>query len=109
MKNNNQLKMWVIMIVNMAALFVGIFLSVFLIPKGPWQLVAILGICIVFLISCLYALKLEVSVGVYKCKECGYEIVPTYKEAMKARHRGFTRNLVCPKCNKRTWCKKVLK
>ena len=101
--------MWVIMIVSMTALLAGIFLSAFLIPEGPWQLVAILGICIVFLIPCFYALKLEVSVGAYKCKECGYEIVPTYKEVMMAMHKGFTRHLMCPKCNKRTWCKKVLK
>ena len=101
--------MWVIMIVSMTALLAGIFLSAFLIPEGPWQLVAILGICIVFLIPCFYALKLEVSVGAYKCKECGYEIVPTYKEVMMAMHKGFSRHLMCPKCNKRTWCKKVLK
>ena len=101
--------MWVIMIVSMTALLAGIFLSAFLIPEGSWQLVAILGICIVFLIPCFYALKLEVSVGAYKCQNCGYEIVPTYKEAMMAMHRGFTRHLMCPKCNKRTWCKKVMK
>ena len=101
--------MWVIMIVSMTALLAGIFLSAFLIPEGSWQLVAILGICIVFLIPCFYALKLEVSLGAYKCQNCGYEIVPTYKEAMMAMHRGFTRHLMCPKCNKRTWCKKVMK
>ena len=81
--------MWAIMIVSMTALIAGIFIAVFLIP-------------------CFYALKLEVSVGAYKCKNCGYEIVPTYKEVMMAMHRGFTRHLMCPKCNKRTWCKKVL-
>ena len=101
--------MWAIMIVSMTALVAGIFITAFLVPEGPWQLVAILGICIVFLIPCLYALKLEVSVGAYKCSNCGYEIVPTYKEVMMAMHRGFTRHLLCPKCNKRTWCKKVLK
>ena len=101
--------MWVIMIVSMTALFAGIFIAAFLIPEGVWQLVTILGVCVVFLIPCFYALKLEVSVGVYKCKNCGYEIVPTYKEAMMAAHRGFTRHLMCPKCNKRTSCKKVLK
>ena len=101
--------MWVIMIASMTALLTGVFAAVFLIPEGVWQFVTILGICIVFLIPCFYALKLEVSVGAYKCKECGYEIVPTYKEVMMAMHRGFTRHLVCPKCNKRTWCKKVLK
>ena len=100
--------MWAIMIVSMTALIAGIFIAAFLIPEGIWQLVAILGICIVFLIPCLYAVKLEISVGVYKCQNCGYEIVPAYKEAMMAMHKGFTRHLLCPKCNKRTWCKKIL-
>ena len=101
--------MWAIMIVSMTALIAGIFIAAFLIPEGVWQLVTILGVCVVFLITCLYALKLEVSVGSYKSQNCGYEIVPTYKEVMMAMHRGFTRHLLCPKCNKRTWCKKVLK
>ena len=101
--------MWAIMIVSMTALIAGVLVAGILIPEGIWQLVTIIGICIVFLIHCFYALKLEVSVGAYKCKNCGHEIVPTYKEAMMAMHRGFTRYLICPKCNKRTWCKKVLK
>ena len=101
--------MWAIMIVSMTALIAGIFIAAFLIPEGIWQLVTIIGICIVFLIPCFYALKLEVSVGAYKCKNCGHEIVPTYKEVLLAKHRGFTRHLMCPKCNKRTWCKKILK
>ena len=101
--------MWVIMCVSFTALFAGIFLSAFLIPEGFWQYITIIGICILFLIPCFYALKLEVSVGAYKCKNCGYEIVPTYSEALWAMHRGFTRYLKCPKCNKHTWCKKVIK
>ena len=100
--------MWAIMTVSMTALIAGIFIAAFLIPEGVWQFVTILGICVVFLIPCFYALKLEVSVGAYKCKNCGHEIIPTYKEAMMAMHRGFTRHLMCPECGKRTWCKKVL-
>ena len=72
------------------------------------MLVAILTLCAVFLIPCFYALKLEVSVGAYRCKHCGHEIVPTYSQALKAMHRGTTRYLECPKCGKRSWCKKVL-
>lgn len=101
--------MWVIMGVSMIALLGGLFLTAFLIPEGVWQLVAILGLCVVFLIPCFYAVKLEVSVGAYKCKNCGYEIVPTYTQAVNAMHMGTTRYLKCPKCQKRTWCKKVLK
>ena len=100
--------MWIIMGFSITALLAGIFTVAFLVPEGVWQLVTILAICVVFLIPCFYALKLEVSVGAYKCKKCGTEIVPTYKEAMMAMHRGFTRYLMCPTCGKRTWCKKVL-
>ncbi|MBQ9107134.1 MAG: helix-turn-helix domain-containing protein [Clostridia bacterium] len=100
--------MWLIMIVSISALFAGVLISAFLIPEGVWQVVAILGICVLFLIPCFYALKLEVSVGAYKCKNCGHEIVPTYSEALWAMHMGTTRYLKCPECNKRTWCKKVL-
>ena len=101
--------MWAIMIGSITALLAGIFAVRFLIPEGVWQLVAVLGLCVVFLIPCFYALKLEVSVGAYKCKNCGHEIVPTYKQALNAMHMGTTRYLKCPECNKRTWCKKVLK
>ncbi len=101
--------MWAIMIISMTTLIAGIFIAAFLIPEGVWQLVTILSVCVVFLIPCFYALKLEVSVGAYKCKNCGHEIVPTYSEALWAMHRGTTRYLKCPKCNKRTWCKKVIK
>ena len=101
--------MWAIMTVSIIGLIGGLAIIAYFMPEGPWMLVAILTLCVVFLIPCFYALKLEVSVGAYKCPNCGCEIVPTYKEAMMAMHRGFTRHLMCPNCNKRTWCKKVLK
>ncbi len=101
--------MWAILLVSMTALITGIFIARFLIHEEVWQLITVLGLCVVFLPPCFYALKLEVSVGAYKCQNCGYEIVPTYMQALNAMHRGTTRYLKCPKCNKRTWCKKVLK
>ena len=101
--------MWIIMIVSIIGLLAGLFAAAFFVPEGPWQLVVILAVVVVFLIPCFYALKLEVSVGAYKCKNCGAEVVPTYKEALNAMHMGTTRYLKCPKCNKRTWCKKVIR
>jgi transcriptional regulator with XRE-family HTH domain len=101
--------MWVIMIVSLVGLFAGILISAFLIPEGAWQLVTIVGITVLFLIPCFYVLKLEVSVGVYKCNKCGCEIKPTYSEALWAMHRGTTRYLMCPMCKKRNWCRKVIK
>lgn len=101
--------MWTLMTISIIGLLAGILAAAFLIPEGVWQIVTILGASVIFLIPCFYALRLEVSVGAYKCKNCGYEIVPTYKEALNAMHKGTTRYLKCPKCNKRTWCKKVIK
>ncbi len=101
--------MWIIMSVSLIALLAGLLIVAFLVPEGILQLILILSITIVFLIPCFYALKLEISVGAYKCKQCGEEIVPTYKQALMAMHMGTTRYLKCPKCNKRTWCKKIIK
>ncbi|MBQ4077934.1 helix-turn-helix domain-containing protein [bacterium] len=101
--------MWVILTISMIALFAGIFLTAFLVPEGIWQLVSVLSLCVVFLIPCFYALKLEISIGAYKCKNCGCEIIPTYSQALWAMHRGTTRYLKCPNCKKRTWCKKIIK
>ena len=101
--------MWTILTVCLIGLLAGCAVVAFTIPEGVWQFVIIIAICIVFLIPCFYALKLEVSVGAYKCKNCGHEIIPTYSEALWAMHRGTTRYLKCPNCKKRTWCKKVLK
>ncbi len=100
--------MWVIMGVSIIGLLAGLAIAAFIIPEGIWQIVAIIGLCVVFLIPCFYALKLEVSVGAYKCKNCGHEFVPTYTQALNAMHMGTTRYLKCPECKKRSWCKKVL-
>ena len=101
--------MWAIMTVSIIGLIGGLTIVAFVVPEGIWQLVSIIALCVIFLIPCFYALKLEVSVGAYKCKNCGHEIVPTYTQALNAMHRGTTRYLKCPECGKRTWCKKVLK
>lgn len=100
--------MWVIIIISVIALLGGMVVARFWIPEGIWQLVCILAVTILFMIPCFYALKLEISVGAYKCKNCGHEIVPTFSQALNAMHRGTTRYLKCPECNKRTWCKKII-
>ena len=101
--------MWIIMTVSILGLIGGLAIIAFFMPEGPWMLVAIISLCVVFLIPCFYALKLEVSVGAYKCKHCGHKIVPTYKQALNAMHFGTTRYLKCPSCGKSSWCKKVIK
>ena len=101
--------MWTILITCLIGFLASMPLIAFFVPEGVWQIIGILAGCVVFLTPCFFALKLEVSVGAYKCKNCGNEIVPTYKKALNSLHYGTTRYLKCPKCGKRTWCKKVIK
>ena len=100
--------MWIVFGVSFFAFLSAMAVVVFLIPEGTWQYVVIIISALLFLIPCFYSLRLEVSVGSYKCKHCGHNIVPTYKQALNAMHLGTTRYLKCPKCNKRSWCKKVI-
>ena len=117
MKNDKELKqknkiiwkaMWAILAVSLTALLGGVLVAAFLIKDETIKLIVIIAVTVLFLIPCFYALKLEISVGSYKCKNCGHKIVPTYFEALFAVHFGTTRYLKCPKCNKRTLCKKDL-
>ena len=61
-----------------------------------------------FLIATPFMLKIEQIAGYYECKECGEKYVPTYKSVFWSRHIGRIRHMKCPKCNKRTWAKKVM-
>ena len=54
------------------------------------------------------ACVLEKDAGVYECKHCGERFVPTMKAYLFAPHTPTTRKLKCPKCGKKSYCKKRL-
>ena len=74
----------------------------------------ILGIIIVvstlFLVCvCFYGFKLEIETGYYECKKCHNKYIPkSYFKTLLSPHMNLTRYMKCPKCNKRSWSKKVL-
>ena len=53
-------------------------------------------------------LKVEQLAGYYECNKCYHRYIPTYKSVNLAPHLGRTRYMKCPKCNKKSWNKKVL-
>ena len=63
---------------------------------------------IVFAIGAHNALKIEQTAGYYECGKCHYKYIPSYKSVLFAMHYGRTRYMKCPKCDKRSWSKKVL-
>ena len=63
---------------------------------------------IIFAFGICNALKIEQIAGYYECQNCHHKYIPTYKNVLWTQHMGRTRKLTCPKCNKKTWNKKVL-
>lgn len=70
--------------------------------------VIVLTSIIPFLIALPFLLKIEQKAGYYKCQKCGHQYVPEYKSVFWAMHMGRTRKMVCPKCGKKSWQKKVI-
>ena len=54
------------------------------------------------------ACVLERDAGVYECKHCGERFVPTMTAYLFAPHMPTSRKLKCPKCGKKSYCRKLL-
>ena len=71
----------------------------------------VLLIVVAFVVICTgigIACVLERDAGVYECKHCGERFVPTMKAYLFAPHTPTTRKLKCPKCGKKSYCRKRL-
>ena len=61
-----------------------------------------------FIIMIPFAIRIEQTAGYYECQKCHNKYVPTYSSVLWAMHINRTRYMKCPKCNKRSWQKKVI-
>ena len=61
-----------------------------------------------FMSGVLFAIKIEQVAGYYECQKCHHKYIPTYSSVLWAMHINRTRYMKCPKCNQRSWNKKVL-
>ena len=78
------------------------------VPEGIWQYAIMAALVAVLLVPGFYATKLDVSVGTYKCQKCNHEFAPSYLEELFTPHLITSYRFKCPKCGKRTWCKKIV-
>ena len=56
-----------------------------------------------------FCIVIEKDAGYYECQHCHNKYIPTYKQVLFSMHYGRTRYMKCPKCNKKSWQKKVVK
>ena len=89
-------------------LFALVMLAALLDLKVWVRIVIIVPAFVQFLICAFISLKIEQQVGYYECPECGEKFIPTFNQTFFAPHMGRTRHIKCPKCGKKSWCKKVI-
>ncbi len=89
-------------------LLVNVFLAEFLHMEDSQRIALIIGGFIPFLIGMYFGLKIEQTAGYYECRKCKHKYIPTFPSVLWAMHLGRTRYMRCPKCNEKSWNKKVL-
>lgn len=91
-----------------AILFTLVFVASF-VQMANWLRIFLIAVgFVLFIVGCTYALKIEQVAGYYECAKCGHRYVPTYNSVLWSAHTGRTRYMKCPKCEKKSWQKKVI-
>lgn len=97
--------------------FVFSFLIIFIVAylehtsviKESTSLLIVIPIIIFMVVMCAVLLRIEQVCGYYECKKCHHKYVPTFNSVFFAMHVNRTRYMKCPKCDKWSWHKKILK
>lgn len=98
----------VIGVLSSIILFVLIFVASF-VEMADWTRILLIIVGTVpFIIGTLYAIKIEQVAGYYECQKCHHKYIPTYKSTLFSMHINRTRYMRCPKCNQKSWNKKVI-
>ncbi|MBR3002688.1 MAG: helix-turn-helix domain-containing protein [Clostridia bacterium] len=88
--------------------FVLIFIASFIEMKNWLRIALIITGFIPFIIMIPFAIRIEQTAGYYECQKCHHKYIPTYSSVLWAMHVNRTRYMKCPKCNQRSWQKKVI-
>ena len=100
---------WVIGILSLAVLMIPIFIGALVPIEQEWvRIVIVFSGFIPAIVGFAVALKIEQVAGYYECSKCGHKYVPSYKAVNMAMHIGRTRYMKCPKCQQKSWQKKVI-
>ena len=85
-----------------------VFVASFVNMKDWIRILLIVVGFIPFIIGVLFAIRIEQTAGYYECQKCHNKYIPTYSSVLWARHINRTRYMKCPKCNEKSWQKKVI-
>ena len=99
---------WVIGYMSSITFLILVFVASYVeMPKWLSIVLIVFG-SVSFAVGMGHALRIEQTAGYYECAKCHNKYVPKYSSVFWAMHMGRTRYMKCPKCNERSWNKKVL-
>ena len=87
--------------------FALIFIASFVEMEDWLRITLIITGFIPFIIMILVAIRIEQTAGYYECQKCHHKYIPSYSSVLWAMHINRTRYMKCPKCNQKSWQKKV--
>ncbi|MBP5579292.1 MAG: helix-turn-helix transcriptional regulator [Ruminococcus sp.] len=74
-----------------------------------WQRILLIAIAVIVMAGGIaVACMADLSAGTYECRQCGTRFVPSAKSYVFGIHTITKRKLTCPKCGKRSYCKRRL-
>ena len=74
-----------------------------------WQRCLLIGIAVIDMVGGItVAAALEMTSGTFECSHCKTRFVPTASAYIAGPHSITTRYLKCPRCGKKSFCKKRL-
>ena len=88
--------------------FALIFIASYAEIKSWLRITLIITGFIPFIVMIPFAIRIEQTAGYYECQICHNKYIPKYSSVLWAMHINRTRYMKCPKCNKRSWQKKVI-
>ena len=102
-------KLYALLTTTIAVYIIIISLLVNYLEEGMLLGTIICVLTIIMLVIAFYSLKLEMDIGYYECRKCHHRYAETnYFKILFAPHLWTTRYLRCPKCNKKSWQRKVM-
>lgn len=109
-KNKILLQSEIIIGILSSIIFIGVVILADLFIKNE---VYVTVICIlsfiIFILLVSFLLRIETVAGYYECMKCHYKYIPKYNDVFWAMHFGRGRYLKCPKCQSKSWNKKIVK
>lgn len=99
---------WIIGCMSSITFITLIFVSSYVVMELWLKILLITLGFFIFAFGMYSSLIIEQTAGYYECANCNHKYIPSFNMVFLSIHFGRTRYMKCPRCNKRSWQKKII-